>query len=160
MENRLEYLIKQNKRKKELGNCKNQFSKILNTTIQEEDFLNIERTVSLTKKFYESYKRSKGKICEKHPSSETEEVEKVIKKICSKLSTNDGYLITKQTEDCGLLRVSITNVLLNYAEVINFDQDCLCILTTDEREGIYIDYFEEANNDVFSWYYELCYWEV
>jgi hypothetical protein len=49
-----------------------------------------------------------------------------------------------QTEICGLINVPIEKVLEKYKQVIELDGDSLCLLTEDENEGIYIDYYEET----------------
>lgn len=157
---RLKDLIRQNRREKEIGNCIKQLSKLLNVEVEKDDFLYIEETDLLTDKFYNSFKSSEHKLGMKCLSSEVEKLEEYIENIRIKFTDRGGYLITKQTEECGLLKVSIEKVLEKYKEVIKLDGDSLCILTTDEREGIYIDYFEENNNDFSLWYYELCFWKI
>lgn len=152
----LECLIRKNK----IENFGKHLSKILEMNVVENNFLDIEQTDFLSKKFYDSYKRSKDKICEKYASSECQSLEKIIKSISLKFSNKMGYLIIKQTEECGLLKVSVESLLKKYREIIEFDGDSICILTDNEKEGIYIDYFEENNEIRSFWYYEFCHWEL
>lgn len=156
---KLEILIRQNKRKKEIENCKNLLIRILNIQITENDFLSFEQTDLLTTKFYNSYKIS-DKQCNKYLSRESQSLDKAINDLCTKFYNKNGYLITKQTEICGLINIPIIKILENYKQLIELDGDSLCILKDDETEGVYIDYFEETNEYESSWYYEVCFWKL
>lgn len=156
---KLEFLIRENKKKKEIGSCKNQLTNILNIQIKEDDFLSLEQTDLLTSKFYDSYKIS-DKLCNKYLSSESRGLDEIIKDLCLKFYDKNGYLITKQTETCGLINVPIEKVLQNYKQIIELDGDSLCLLTEDENEGIYLDYYEENTVHKTSWYYEVCFWKL
>ena len=157
--NKLEFLIRQNKRKNEIENCKQRFSEIFGIQMSEQNFLSIEQTDLLTNKFYEGFKASLNKVCEKY-SAGNKVMETDIRNLLLKFGDEEGYLITKQTEICGLIRVSADVVLAKYAEVIDLDRDSLGLLSIDETKGIYIDYFEETNELGSSWYYELCFWRL
>lgn len=156
---RLEFLIRQNKRSKEIENCKRQFVELLNSPVNEDDFLSLDKSDLLTSKFYDSYKKSNNKQCEKYSSGD-EKLVLAIENLRLMFSGTEGYLITKQTETCGLLKVSIDKILKKYIEVIELDGDSLCILSIDESEGIYVDYFEEVNEEGSLWVYEVCFWKL
>jgi hypothetical protein len=157
--NKLEILIRQNKRREVIESCKHQLSDLLGSPINETDFLSIERTDLLTNKFYNSFKSSNDKICERY-SANDEKVGATIERLCLKFSDSAAYLITKQTEACGLIKVPVDKMLKKYIEIIELDGDSLCLLSTNESEGIYIDYFEETNEQGSSWYYEVCFWKL
>lgn len=156
---KLEYLIRQNKRTREIENCKGQFAELLNSPVNEDDFLPLDQTDLLTSKFYDSYKKANNKQCEVFSASD-KKLGLAIDYLRSKFSQTQGYLITKQTEVCGLLKVSVDKVLEKYLDVIEIDGDSLCVLSIDESEGIYIDYFEEINEHSSSWTYEVCFWKL
>ena len=155
---KLEFLIRQNERRNEIENCKQQFSEIFGIQMSDEDFLSIEQTDLLINKFYENFKTSTNKVCEKYAVG-NKLMSAAIRNLFLKFGDEEGYLITKQTETCGLIRISSDVALAKYIEVINLDGDSLGLLSIDQSKGIYIDYFEEANELGTSWYYELCFWE-
>ncbi len=156
--NKLNLLIRQNKKKIEIENCKHALGEIMDIQLQENDFLSLEQTDLLTSKFYLSYKTS-DKLCNKYLSTDLKKLEEVIKDLCLRFNKN-AYLIIKQTETCGLIKISATKALERYKQFIKLDGDSLCLLMEDESEGIYLDYFEDTTEQKSRWFYEVCLWKV
>lgn len=155
---KLELLIRENKGRKERAEYTRMLSEVLNLPILLSDFVDLETTDKLTKDFYEEYKKipkSKKKVYGKDDRSKLDDTVDVLRE---SLIGEEGYLISKQSEYCGAVKVPIEKVLIHYLQLIELDGDSLCISSKNVTEGIYIDYYEEYTDDVLGYFYELTVW--
>ena len=69
-------------------------------------------------------------------------------------STEEVYLVTKLSNDCGAVRLSLSVLLDHTASIIRFDGDSLSALSKDRNQGILID----QNSDDIEQAYEVVLW--
>jgi len=156
---KLSLLIRQNKGKKEIEKYKQNLSAIFEINISELEFISLELTDTITNAFFNSYKNSTKSFFKKYVGMDEEILQKDLQEIKKNFRGEIGYLITKQSENCGLVKVPINIALDKYREIIELDGDSLCIFSLDGSTGVYIDYFEETNEGLSNFYYEVSIWK-
>lgn len=155
---KLDYLIRKNRREKEIVGYKKDLSRIFQMDFHNSDFIDLEESDAIIKSFFDAYKLSSKRISKVYSVSQEEHLEKEVDALLGNVKNEMGYLITSKSETCGVCKVAITKALKKYKDIIELDGDSLCILSMDKDKGIYIDFFEEYENDVSFLKYELAIW--
>lgn len=152
--NRKELLIRQNDGRAEIGNFISKLTLALGIKIEKANFLDLETTDKIKDKFYEGLNSKAKKINKTYNSNSEENLHGDIELIALELKDQEAYLITKQSEICGAVRIPAIKALHNYKAIIDLDGDSLNLITTNDLTYVHLDYYEEYSN----FFYQLFLW--
>ncbi|HVW98381.1 MAG TPA: hypothetical protein VHA56_20610 [Mucilaginibacter sp.] len=152
--NRKDLLIRQNVGRKEIDNYISKLNNILHISLQKSDFLDLEKTDEIKNLFYESFNTSTMALNKTYNDSESIALTNDIEILAQQFQHKEVYLITKESEVCGAVKIPSVNALNNFMAVIKLDGDSLNLITTDYLSYIYLDYYEEYGK----FFYQLSVW--
>lgn len=156
--NRLELMIRENRGRRERTEYTRVLTEILNLPIHVSDFIDLEITDKLIEDFYEKYKKISTSMKVVYSESDRDKLDNVLDVLGKSSIGEEGYLIGKQSEYCGAVKVPVDKSLTCYLQLIELDGDSLCICSKDVVKGVYIDYYEEYKDAVSHYFYELTVW--
>ncbi|RPD42844.1 hypothetical protein [Chitinophaga barathri] len=156
--NKMEYLIRKNRRKQEIVKYKQDLSLIFGKSFEDADFLDLEDSDMIISNFFNAYRTHENIIVKKYKEECKSDLERDVNIIGEQIVDNDGYLITSKSEICGVCLINIQTALRKYIALIELDGDSLCITSLDKEKGIYIDFFKEYEGDIEYSKYEVSVW--
>jgi len=152
--NRKDLLMRLNQGRKEIDSYILKLNNALRFNIEKSDFLDLEKTDEIQRKFKESFKTSTKILNNTYTVGEKATLENDIKTIAQQLQQKEGYLLTKSSETCGAVSMPVLIPLNNYDAIIEIDGDSLNLVATDYSNYIYLDYYEEHGE----FFYQLFFW--
>ena len=133
-------------------------SDALGEPIKSNAFVSLHETDTLLATFRQGYRAATDPraVCYRKffPQNEEGLVFRLASCMAERLSNEHGFFLTKLSEDCGAVDVSVSKLLKHAASVIRFDGDSVSALSTDRKEGILID----RNPDDPEQTYEVTVW--
>jgi predicted class III extradiol MEMO1 family dioxygenase len=152
--NRKELLIRQNDGRRKIDNYISKLVAIFDLIIQKSDFLDLETTDEIKKRFYEGFSSSAKMFSKTYNSNDEETLNNDVEIIALRLQGQEAYLITKESDICGAVKIPVIKALIKYKEIIELDGDSLNLITTDYLNYVNLDYYEEHGK----FFYQLSVW--
>jgi len=156
---RKELLIRENRGRRERGKYAEALSIILNRTISDSDFVDLTASDEVCKSFFDTYKMKSNESKKVYPKDHVEDLKREL--ISNEVNFRDIelYLISKQTNYCGCVKISFSEIIDCFSELIELDKDSLFLCSKDSDYGLGIDSYEEYDGGFIGYYYELVIWK-
>ena len=133
-------------------------SDALGDTLTQDALVPLAETDLLTQSFVDGYQAAiKDGVCRFRrlfSLNEEEVVFGIVQRLAERLQAEVGFLIAKQSEDCGAVKLPIALLLKHAASILRLDGDSLSALSLSGTEGVLLDY----NADHEAQAYEIAVW--
>lgn len=162
MNNRLNYLARQNLGNKKVSSFIKSFSEITGEVLDLHCFLSLEETDQLSDSYTEMYELASKKLLPSFritvPAENQGIVEGYLSDLGKKKEKQEAILITQNSELFGAVKVPFDILTKNPVGLVDLDGDSLRVTDIVLKQGFLLDLYEENLGGIPQMMFELVIW--